>query len=406
MTEMDNNSLLFNDLVENSSQELLSVTGHSSSLIISQVAQIKTSLSSFEQFSDNFNTIQQSLSSIMKDIGVISKDATENSVTIQDVNQEMAGLVTEFKGINSLIKTINTISDQTNLLALNATIEAARAGEHGKGFAVVANEVKELSRTAKAASDQIQKALDGIGATISKLSEFLKDTQVRIDGSAQYVQKTTHSVDKISQENTFLQNEFANAKELFKGLGDNSGLLGKEVMQLSTIGSTYRYLSRLMRAKKIYTGHMDPVSRFEEAAKDLPERFKNRFTAKEEECRLADNDILISSTNCAGDITFANDKFYEVAQFEPGTLAGKPHNIIRHPDMPKAGFADLWKTIRAGDIWTGVVLNKGARGRVYWVRATVYACFESGQIIGYISVRSKPSDDEIARAIKVYRKIE
>lgn len=402
---MNRDTVMFNDLVEMSSQELLSVTSHSSQVISDQISQIRTSLTDFNQLTISFDSIHRHIGTINSEVNTIARDATENAGTIQKVNTEMGSLVNEFNAINGLIKTINSIADQTNLLALNATIEAARAGEHGKGFAVVANEVKELSRTAKQANDKIQSAITNIGETIVKLSDFLKQTQIRIETSSQYVQQTTTSVTAISRDNTFLQQKIAQTQALFEGLGEVSEVLDLELTQLSTIGSTYRFLSVLMRAKGLFNGHEDPVERFDVATKDLPEKFAYRFKAEEPEYRLTANDILISSTDLKGNITFANDKFYEIAEFESGSLMDQPHNIIRHPDMPKGGFADLWTTIQAGDLWHGVVINRGKNGRVYWVRATVFPCFENNKIVGYISVRSAPSTSEIDRAKRVYRKI-
>lgn len=402
---MNRETVMFNDLVEMSSQELLSVTNHSSKVISEQIEQIRTSLNDFNQLTKSFDNIHQHIGSINSEVNTIARDAEENAGTIKKVNNEMSSLVNEFQGINGLIKTINSIADQTNLLALNATIEAARAGEHGKGFAVVANEVKELSRTAKQANEKIQSAITNIGETIVKLSEFLKQTQQRIETSSRYVRETTNSVSAISKDNSFLQKKIAQTQALFEGLGEVSEVLDLELNQLTTIGSTYRFLSVLMRAKGLFSGHEDPVERFEKATQDLPEAFPKRFQTIEDEYRLTNNDILISSTDLKGHITFANDKFYEIAQFAPGSLMGQPHNIIRHPDMPKGGFADLWTTIEAGDLWHGVVLNRGHKGRVYWVRATVFPCFENNQIVGYISVRSAPTAGEIDRAKRVYRKI-
>ncbi len=402
---MNRDTVMFNDLVEMSSQELLSVTNHSSKVISDQITQIRSSLDDFNQLTESFDSIHLHIGTINSEVNTIARDASENAGTIQKVNFEMGSLVNEFNAINGLIKTINSIADQTNLLALNATIEAARAGEHGKGFAVVANEVKELSRTAKQANEKIQYAITNIGETIIKLSDFLKQTQVRIETSSQYVQQTTSSVAAISHDNSFLQQKIAQTQALFEGLGEVSQVLDLELNQLSTIGSTYRFLSVLMRAKGLFAGHEDPVERFDIATKDLPEKFPKRFRTIEEEYRLTANDILISSTDLKGKITFANDKFYEIAEFEPGSLMGQPHNIIRHPDMPKGGFADLWTTIQAGDLWHGVVLNRGAKGRIYWVRATVFPCFENKKIIGYLSVRSAPTTSEIERAKRVYRKI-
>lgn len=402
---MSNETALFNDLVEKSSQELLGVTQHSSKIIVDQTKQIKSSLQDFGQLVQNFDEMHKHIERIASEIHSISRESGENFSTIKNVNSEMTSLVSEFHAINGLIKTINSIADQTNLLALNATIEAARAGEHGKGFAVVANEVKELSRTAKQANEKIQTAIGDIGGTIVKLSELLEKTLSRIETSSQNIQGTTINVETLSNENSVLHKRVINTKNVFEGVGQVSELLECELNQLSTIGSTYRYLSVLMRAKGFFNGHEDPVARFEEATKDVAEQFSHRFQVENDEYRLTQNDILISSTDLKGLITFANDKFYEIAQYERGSLIGKPHNIIRHPDMPKFGFSDLWQTIQAGDLWHGVVLNRGRLGRSYWVRATVFPCFEGNKIIGYISVRSTPSVDEIERAKKVYKKV-
>ncbi len=403
---MDNkNNTMFNDLVEKSSLELINVTNHSTSVIENQISQIRSSLNDFGHLTKSFESINKNINTINQEVTTISRDAQENSKTIQNVNVEMNGLITEFHSINSLIKTINSIADQTNLLALNATIEAARAGEHGKGFAVVATEVKELSRTAKQANEKIQSAINNIGETILKLSQFLKQTQVRIESSNQFVQETNKSVTSISQDNTFLQTKIKQTQSIFEGLGNVSDILNLEMNQLSTIGSTYKFLSILMRAKGLFNGHEDPIVRFEELGKDLNEKFPQRFLKSEEEYRLTENDILISSTDLRGIITFANESFYRVAQYEPGSLMGRPHNVIRHPDMPRGGFADLWNVIKSGELWHGIVLNRGAKGRIYWVRATVFPCFENNKIIGYISVRSMPTQQEIERAKKVYRKI-
>jgi aerotaxis receptor len=82
---------------------------------------------------------------------------------------------------------------------------------------------------------------------------------------------------------------------------------------------------------------------------------------------------------------------------------GKPHNIIRHPDMPKTAFSDLWSLISAGKLWQGFVINRGAKGIVYWVRAMVFPCYRNGQIVGYISIRTKPSKESIVEAKAAYR---
>ncbi|MDP3291659.1 MAG: PAS domain-containing protein, partial [Sulfuricurvum sp.] len=87
---------------------------------------------------------------------------------------------------------------------------------------------------------------------------------------------------------------------------------------------------------------------------------------------LKDTDFLVSQTDEKGNILFANDDFCKIAGYTIDELVGKPHNIVRHADMPKAAFKDLWDTVKSGKIWTGYVKNATKSGGFYWVYATVY----------------------------------
>jgi aerotaxis receptor len=119
---------------------------------------------------------------------------------------------------------------------------------------------------------------------------------------------------------------------------------------------------------------------------------------------LRDTDFLVSQTDEHGKILFANDDFCKVAGYRLDELVGQPHNIVRHPDMPRAAFKDLWETVRGGRIWTGYVKNRTREGGYYWVYATVYpniACDRGG--CGYLSCRRKPSREEIAAAERLYK---
>ena len=82
--------------------------------------------------------------------------------------------------------------------------------------------------------------------------------------------------------------------------------------------------------------------------------------------------IIVSETDEKGNIIFANDDFCKIAGYDISELLGNPHNIVRHQDMPKLAFEDLWKTIKSGNVWKGIVKNKTKNGGFYWVRATVY----------------------------------
>ncbi len=87
---------------------------------------------------------------------------------------------------------------------------------------------------------------------------------------------------------------------------------------------------------------------------------------------LNDYTFLVSETDEKGIILFANDDFCKIAGYDIDELIGQPHNIIRHKDMPKAAFKDLWETVKKGNIWTGYVKNRAKNGDFYWVYATVF----------------------------------
>ena len=115
---------------------------------------------------------------------------------------------------------------------------------------------------------------------------------------------------------------------------------------------------------------------------------------------LKENDFLVSQTDSKGMILFANEDFCRVAGYTLDELVGKPHNIVRHADMPKAAFKDLWTTVKQNRVWTGYVKNATKSGGYYWVYATVYP-MEGGK--SYMSCRRKASAEEIQAAEALYR---
>lgn len=123
----------------------------------------------------------------------------------------------------------------------------------------------------------------------------------------------------------------------------------------------------------------------------------------EKEYTLSEGAFLVSETDEKGIITFANDDFCEIAGYSREEMLGKPHSIVRHPDMPKAAFKDLWDTVKAGKVWTGIVKNAVKDGGYYWVYATVYPMISCGSKRGYMSCRRMATRDEIKKAEELYK---
>ncbi|RMH50309.1 MAG: PAS domain-containing protein [Zetaproteobacteria bacterium] len=113
--------------------------------------------------------------------------------------------------------------------------------------------------------------------------------------------------------------------------------------------------------------------------------------------------FIVSKTDTKGIITYCNRTFIEVSGYEEEELLGRPHNIVRHPDMPAAAFADLWSTIQSGQEWNGIVKNRCKNGDYYWVDAQVTPSLgPGGEIVGYMSVRRKPTPAQVADAERLY----
>ena len=122
----------------------------------------------------------------------------------------------------------------------------------------------------------------------------------------------------------------------------------------------------------------------------------------DEEYVLPRDEVIITRTDSHGVIEYANAAFLRSSGFPRDEVLGQPQNIVRHPDMPPAAFEDLWTTIRSGRPWTGIVKNRRKDGGFYWVLANVTPVVRDGAIAGYVSVRTRPSAEEITSAQKLY----
>lgn len=123
------------------------------------------------------------------------------------------------------------------------------------------------------------------------------------------------------------------------------------------------------------------------------------------ETRVREDQYLISKTDTKGRITYANPSFLEVSGFSMEELLGKAHNIVRHPDMPPAVYKDFWDTVSQGKPWLGVVKNRSKDGGFYWLLANATPIWDNGTLVGYSSVRVRPTDEQIAQAETLYENI-
>jgi aerotaxis receptor len=126
---------------------------------------------------------------------------------------------------------------------------------------------------------------------------------------------------------------------------------------------------------------------------------------RDEEVPCPEGRLIVSRTDTAGVITHANPAFVEMSGYTREELIGQPHHLLRHPDMPAAAFADLWATVARGEAWHGYVKNLRKDGSHYWVYATVIPNLREGLIVGYTSVRRKPSPSRVRACIEAYREM-
>ena len=111
------------------------------------------------------------------------------------------------------------------------------------------------------------------------------------------------------------------------------------------------------------------------------------------ETKVPEQELIISRTDLTGVLTYVNETFAMISGYEVDELIGNPHNIVRHPDMPKSVFKDLWETLKRGESWQGIVKNRRKDDGYYWVHADVSGVYKEGKLVEYKSLRA-PIDGE------------
>lgn len=123
------------------------------------------------------------------------------------------------------------------------------------------------------------------------------------------------------------------------------------------------------------------------------------------EIDFSEHEQLVSTTDIHGTITYANDNFCQVSGYSLEELVGQPHNIVRHPSMPKEAFRDMWQKLKRNDSWRGLVKNRCKDGNYYWVDAYVTPLFEGDKVVGYQSVRCRATTEQKFAAEKLYQQL-
>jgi aerotaxis receptor len=149
-----------------------------------------------------------------------------------------------------------------------------------------------------------------------------------------------------------------------------------------------------------------------EVAAPFREYFLNLFEVgvrkvlvTDEEVPYPDGKLIVSSTDTRGVINHCNQSFIDMSGHSREALIGTEHSILRHPDMPTLAFKGLWDDVQAGKIWHGYVKNLRGDGKFYWVYATVIPNVREGKVVGYTSVRRKPSRTKIRESIELYKQL-
>lgn len=121
---------------------------------------------------------------------------------------------------------------------------------------------------------------------------------------------------------------------------------------------------------------------------------------------LREDDFIVSKTDLKGRITYTNKIFIDMSEYRESELLEKPHNILRHPEMPKAIFKYLWESISQKKEVFAFIINKTKNNNAYWVYANVTASLDTrGNIIGYYSVRRRPNPKALEIIIPLYKKM-
>ncbi len=146
----------------------------------------------------------------------------------------------------------------------------------------------------------------------------------------------------------------------------------------------------------------DVVGEYTECVLKYNDNTSRKVLVTDIETPFPDGKLIVSRTDKDGVITQVNQSFIDMSGFEEQDLVGQPHHILRHPDMPKLAYQDLWEVVNSGQKWFGYVKNLRKDGGFYWVYTTVIPNVRDGEVVGYTSVRRKPSRIKVEAVLASY----
>ncbi len=150
----------------------------------------------------------------------------------------------------------------------------------------------------------------------------------------------------------------------------------------------------------------DIVGEYRALVLEYDDGVSRRVYVTDIETPTPDGRLIVSRTDPAGIITHVNQSFIEMAGYVEDELIGTAHYLLRHPDMPSVAFKTLWDTLAKRKKWHGYVKNLRKDGGFYWVYATVIPNMRNGMLVGYTSVRRKPSRTKVAEAEILYKTLQ
>ena len=235
-------------------------------------------------------------------------------------------------------------------------------------------------------------------ATLGILEEFFGDIYIGVDGEDGY-NKFVENYKDIDLIITDINMPNMNGIEMIEKI-KKSDLKDVPVLVLSAHNEVDYFINSIKVGINGYLLKPVDIEQFVALLCQVSQTIKLSQELREKSMLLkqyqhiADLSSIVSKTDKSGIITYANDKFCQISKYSRDELVGKPHNIVRHPDVPREVFKDLWHTIKdKKEIWQGVVKNRAKDGTPYYVNATVGPILDqNGNIQEYIALRSLITD--------------